>query len=43
VSARMDQHEQQDTHYEAPVVEDVEVAEGPASVVAGIPATPLTR
>jgi hypothetical protein len=37
----MDQHEQ-DTQYEAPVVEDVDVAEGPASVAAGNPQTPLT-
>jgi hypothetical protein len=35
----MDQHEQ-DTPYEAPVVDDVEVAEGPASVAAGNPQTP---
>ena len=32
----MDQHEQQDTQYEAPVVEDVDVAEGPSSVAAGV-------
>jgi hypothetical protein len=37
----MDQHEQ-DTQYEAPVVEDVDVAEGPATVAAGVPQTPLT-
>ncbi len=30
----MDQHTQ-DTHYEAPVVEDIPVAEGPSSVAAG--------
>jgi hypothetical protein len=35
----MDQHEQ-DTQYEAPIVEDVAVAEGPASIVAGVPPTP---
>jgi hypothetical protein len=37
----MDQHEQ-DTQYEAPVVEDVDVAEGPSSVAAGGTQTPLT-
>jgi hypothetical protein len=31
----MDQHEQHDTQYEAPVVEELDVAEGPASVAAG--------
>jgi hypothetical protein len=31
----MDQYEQQDAQYEAPVVEDVAVAEGPSSVAAG--------
>jgi hypothetical protein len=30
----MDQHEQ-DNEYEAPAVEDVDVAEGPSSVVPG--------
>jgi hypothetical protein len=40
VSRRMDQHEQ-DPQYEAPTVEDMEVAEGPASVAAGAPPTPL--
>ena len=43
MSARMDKHEQQDTNYEAPVVEDVEVAEGPASVAAGTIPTQLAR
>jgi hypothetical protein len=37
----MDQHEQ-DTQYEAPVVEDVDVAQGPTSVAAGTQQTPLT-
>jgi hypothetical protein len=36
----MDQHESQDTQYEAPIVEDLDVAEGPATVAAGIPQTP---
>jgi hypothetical protein len=31
----MDQDEQQDLSYEAPVVEDVAVGEGPSSVAAG--------
>jgi hypothetical protein len=31
----MDQPEQDQTSYEAPVVEDVDVAEGPASTAAG--------
>jgi hypothetical protein len=34
VCRRMDQHEQ-DTRYEAPVVEDIDVSEGPSSVVPG--------
>ena len=34
----MDQHEQ-DTKYEAPTVEDVDVSEAPSSVAAGV--TPL--
>jgi hypothetical protein len=37
----MDQHESQDTQYEAPVVEDLDVAEGPSSVVAGTTITPI--
>lgn len=36
MSRRMDQHEQQDTAYEAPVVADVDTAEGPTSVSAGV-------
>jgi hypothetical protein len=35
----MDQH-QQDGEYEAPVVEDVQIEEGPATVQAGGPITP---
>jgi hypothetical protein len=36
----MDQHERQDKAYEAPVVEDVDVAEGPSSVApGGVPIT----
>jgi hypothetical protein len=31
----MDQRDAKDTEYEAPVVEDVETAEGPSSVAAG--------
>ena len=38
MSSRMDQHEQ-DTQYEAPVVEDIRVDEGPASVQAGTTVT----
>jgi hypothetical protein len=34
VCRRMDQHEQ-DTAYEAPVVEDIDVSEGPSSVAPG--------
>ena len=36
----MDQHDQQDQPYEAPVVEDIDVAEGPASVAGGTIITP---
>jgi hypothetical protein len=32
----MDQHEQQDEAYEAPVVEDIDAAEGPSSVAPGV-------
>jgi hypothetical protein len=35
----MDQPEQ-DTQYEAPVVEDIDVSEGPSSVVPGTVGTP---
>jgi len=31
----MDQHEQHDIQYEAPAIEELDVAEGPASVAAG--------
>jgi hypothetical protein len=37
----MDQPNQQEEAYEAPIVEDVEVAETPASVDPGQPFTPV--
>jgi hypothetical protein len=39
----MDQHEPQDTQYEAPAVEDLDVAEGPSSVAAGTNITPIPQ
>jgi hypothetical protein len=36
----MDQHTTQEPTYEAPVVEDIEVAESPASTAAGIVSGP---
>jgi hypothetical protein len=36
----MDHHPEQDTEYEPPVVEDVDVAESPSSVSAGQVVTP---
>jgi hypothetical protein len=37
----MDQHEQDTSPYEAPEVEDLEAAEGPASIQAGTQQTPV--
>jgi hypothetical protein len=37
----MDHNEQQEEAYEAPVVEDLDVAEGPSSVAPGQQFTPL--
>jgi hypothetical protein len=33
----MDEHNTQNEPYEAPIVEDIDVAEGPASVASGVP------